>query len=287
MTHHIARRARRGFTLVELIVGIVVFAIVGALFTKLMTVQGKFFDRQGMGNAARNVSRASLNRLISDFRMIETSAGVVAATPTSLTLRIPFTIGVVCKNANGGTALSLLPVDSTTYDNALYYGYAWRNFQTGAYTYVEGGSTKEVADPVNCTSVNITMVPNGKTVLVKPAAPAGAGLGAPVFLYSRVRYEFKASVAVPGKIGLWRTEIAPNGGEEPEELVAPFAATAGWKFFSLNGGSVATVNPPANLADLRGLELHLDGTSEYIAPGQTSTENAPFTTAVFFKNRIN
>jgi hypothetical protein len=130
-------------------------------------------------------------------------------------------------------------------------------------------------------------VPNGRTVVVKPALPAGAGLGTPVFLYSRVRYEFKASVAVPGKLGLWRTEIAPNGAEETEELVAPFAATAGWKFFSLNGGSVASVNPPANLADLRGLELHLDGTSEYKAPGQTSTENAPFTTAVFFKNRIN
>ena len=65
MTHSNTRRARRGFTLIELLVGVVVFAIVGALFTKLLTVQGKFFDRQGMGNAARNVSRSSLNRLIS------------------------------------------------------------------------------------------------------------------------------------------------------------------------------------------------------------------------------
>jgi len=53
------RSARRGMTLIELIVGIVIFAIVGTAFTKLMTVQGKFFDRQGMANAARNVSRSS------------------------------------------------------------------------------------------------------------------------------------------------------------------------------------------------------------------------------------
>jgi hypothetical protein len=131
------------------------------------------------------------------------------------------------------------------------------------------------------------MVPNGRTVIVKPAVPAAAGLGAPVFMYSRVRYEFKASTAVPGKLGLYRTIITPGGGETSEELVAPFANTAGWKFFTLNGGAVASDAPPANLADLRGLELHLDGLSEYVAPGQTSAEQAPFTTAVFFKNRIN
>src|SRR5438034_7431823 len=89
MRHSKIRRARRGFTLIELLVGIVIFAIVGALFTKLLTVQGRFFDRQGMGNAARNVSRASLNRVVSDFRMIEATGGVIAATPTSLTIRIP------------------------------------------------------------------------------------------------------------------------------------------------------------------------------------------------------
>ena len=288
MRHSKIRRARRGFTLIELLVGIVIFAIVGALFTKLLTVQGRFFDRQGMGNAARNVSRASLNRVVSDFRMIEATGGVIAATPTSLTIRIPFAIGVVCKNALiGGTALSLLPVDSTTYANAGFYGYAWRNFQTGTYGYVENPATEANYDPADCVSVNITTVPNGKTVRVTPTLPANAGLGTPVFLYSRVRYEFKASIAVPGKLGLYRTIIAPNGAESSEELVAPFANTAKWRFFTVTGGSVAQDAPPANLADMRGLELHLDGISENVASGQISAEQAPFTTAVFFKNRTN
>ncbi|HEY4734939.1 MAG TPA: type II secretion system protein [Gemmatimonadaceae bacterium] len=290
MTNAMERSARRGMTLIELIVGIVIFAIVGTAFTKLMTVQGKFFDRQGMANAARNVSRSSLNRVISDFRMIDAGGGVVAATPTSLTIRVPFAIGVMCANANGGTHLSLLPVDSTTYEQARvkFYGYAWRNFQTGAYNYVEaGGTSLNTGTGAVCTGVNITMVPNGKTVLVQPPLPAGGGLGTPVFLYTKVRYEFKGSLSVPGKLGLYRTNISPGGAEDPEEIVAPFAATAGWKFFTVNGGANAVVNPPANLAEIRGLELHFDGTSEYIAPGQTSTENAPFQTAVFFKNRSN
>jgi prepilin-type N-terminal cleavage/methylation domain-containing protein len=287
MRHYKTRRARRGFTLIEMLVGVVIFAIVGTLCTKLLTVQGRFFDRQGMGNAARNVSRASLNRVISDFRMIEATGGVVAASSTSLTIRIPFAIGVMCANSGGGTVLSLLPVDSTTYANAGFYGYAWRNFQTGVYSYVENPATETAGDVAVCNGVQITMVPNGKTVLITPTLPAGGGLGTPVFLYSKIKYEFKASVAVPGKLGLWRTTIAPNGGQTSEELVAPFANTASWKFFSVNGGSVATVNPPANLADMRGLELHLDGISEYVGPGQVSNESAPFTTAVFFKNRTN
>ena len=291
MTYHNSGRARRGFTLIELLVALVLFSIVGALFTKLMTVQGRFFDRQGMGNAARNVSRASLNRIVSDFRMIEATGGVVAATSTSLTLRIPFAIGVMCKNANGGTVLSLLPVDPTTYSQATanngFYGYAWRNFTTGVYSYVENPASEADGDPAACTSVSITMVPNGRTVLVTPTLPAGGGLGTPVFLYNKIRYDFKVSTAVPGKLGLYRTQIAPGGNENTEELVAPFANTAGWKFFSVNGGLVAQVNPPANLADLRGLELHLDGISENIAPGMVANETAPFTTAVYFKNRTN
>lgn len=289
MRYHNFRRARRGFSLIELLVGIVIFGIIGALFTKLLTVQGRFFDRQGMANAARNVSRSSLNRVISDFRMIEATGGVIAASSTSLTIRIPFAIGVMCANSGTGTVLSLLPVDSTTYQTAGFYGYAWRNFQTGVYSYVENPASEAESStyvPV-CTGVNITTVTNGKVVLVTPALPNGSGLGTPVFLYSKVRYEMKASTAVPGKLGLYRTTIAPGGTESSEELVAPFATTAGWKFFSVNGGSAASVNPPANLADMRGLELHLDGLSEYAAPGVASNESAPFTTAVFFKNRTN
>jgi prepilin-type N-terminal cleavage/methylation domain-containing protein len=293
MTHRDHRRVRRGFTLIELLVGLVLFGIIGALCTNLLTTQGRFFDRQAMGNAARNVSRASLNRVVSDFRMIEATGGVVAASPTSLTLRIPFAIGVMCQTALNVTQLTLLPVDSTTYANATdpakggIYGYAWRNFTTGAYSYVENPATEAPGLPASCVAKNVTTVTNGKVVQVTPVLPGGAGLGTPVFLYQKIRYEFKASTSVPGKLGLYRTVIAPNGGESSEELVAPFANTAGWKFFVVNGGTVAQAAAPATLSDIRGLELHLDGTSESIAVTKPAAESAPFTTAVFFKNRTN
>jgi prepilin-type N-terminal cleavage/methylation domain-containing protein len=287
MTNSTNSRARRGFTLVELLVGIVVFAIIGALFTKMLTVQGRFYDRQGQGNAARNVSRASLNRVVSDFRMIEATGGVVAASPTSLTIRIPFAIGVVCANSGGATQISILPVDSMSYVKAGFYGYAWRTSTTGVYNYVENPATEVPGDAATCVAQNITTVPGGKVVQVTPLVPAAAGLGTPVFLYARVRYEFKASTAIPGRTGLYRTQIAANGAEATEELVAPFANTAHWKFFVLNGGSVPQDAAPGALSTIRGLELHLDGVSEGKAVAMGSNESAPFTTAVFFKNRTN
>jgi prepilin-type N-terminal cleavage/methylation domain-containing protein len=287
MRNDLNRGTRRGFTLIELMVGVVLFAIIGAALTKLITAQGRFYDRQGMANAARNVSRASLNRVVSDFRMIEATGAIIAASPTLLDIRIPYAIGVECADNNGRSHITLLPVDSTTYAQASFYGYAWRSSTTGAYTYVEGGGTS-LQDGVAavCTGVSITSVPGGKVVAVQPTLPVAAGLGTPTFLYERVQYELKASVAVPGKIGLWRTLIRANGNQV-EELVAPFASTAKWRFFTANGGAVAQDNAPADLKTIRGLELHLDGLSEYAVAGQASSESAPFTTAVFFKNRTN
>lgn len=283
-------RGRSGFTLIELLVGMVIFAIVGALFTQLLTTQGRFFDKTNMGNAARNVSRASLNRVVSDLRMIEATGGMVAASSAGVTARVPFALAVVCGTNTSGpgttTAISILPVDSVIYNAPGFYGYAWRSATTGAYTYVENGAIQYKNQGQDlCTQVGITTLTNGRTARLSPIV-AGSSLGTPIFLYRIVRYEFKASTAVPGKLGLYRTTLFPDGTQTSEELVAPFASTAKFRFFVVGNNTAAQDNPPALLSDVRGLELHLDGLSETAVPGSTSGESAPFTTAVFFKNRI-
>ena len=102
-----------------------------------------------------------------------------------------------------------------------------------------------------------------------------------MFLYRRVRYEFKASAAVPGQIGLWRTMVT---GGQTEELAAPFAATARVNFYVLNNAT-AQAAVPAPLTNTRGLELVLNGLSERAPSGSTVAKSAPVTTSVFFENR--
>lgn len=277
--------SRRGLTIIELLVGMVILAIVATLFTRLLVAQGKFFDKQAQGSAARNVSRGAVNRAISDLRMVEAGGGVIAASPTSVTVRVPYAMGVVCATSGAVSTVTLLPVDSVMYSQPGFYGYAWRSSTTGLYNYVEAGSSVTNGTTSICTNAAITTLPNGKVIALSPALPVAATFGTPVLLFRRVRYEFKASALISGKTGLWRTVINPDGSETAEELVAPFTSTASFKFFGVNNPTAQT-NPPASLGDLRGFELHLDGMSERAARGLASAESAPFITAVYFKNRM-
>jgi len=279
---------RAGYSLIELMVGLVLLAIIAMLFTRLLVNQAKFFDLQSASNAARNVSRGPINRVVSDLRMVEAEGGVIAATPTAVTVRVPYAIGVVCSTQGtpAATEATLLPVDSVMYNAPGFYGYAWRDNATGHYTYVENGAgvgPKQVSGA--CTSAGITNLTNGPRVSLTPGLLPAATLGTPVMLFRRVKYEFKASVLVPGNLGLWRTVLFPDGTQATEELAAPFASTASFGFYTINSQTPAA-SAPADLTTLRGFQLHLDGMSERTPSGKTAKAQAPFTTAVFFKNRV-
>jgi len=280
--------SRRGLSIAELIVGMVILAIVGMSLSRVLVSQARYFSHQKASNLARNVSRGPLNRVVSDLRMVEAEGGVLAATTTSVTVRVPYAMGVVCLTSGSplATEVSLLPVDSVMYNAPGFYGYGWRDNLTGAFAYVEAGAAVgPVVVTGACTSNQITTVTNGIRVSLTPGLPAGATLGTPILLFRRIRYEFLPSVLVPGSTGLFRTVIYQNGSTTSEELAAPFASTASFAFFTIESQTAQT-SPPADLTTLRGFELHFDGMSERTPSGKTVRATAPFTTAVFFRNRL-
>ncbi len=276
---------RRGFTLAELVVGMVVLGVLGAALTRLYLSQSRFYDQQGELRRARLVSRMAINAALSDLRMVEATGGLVSATPTQVTMRVPYAIGVVCANSAAQTTLSLWPIDSTVYATAGFSGYGWRD-SLGNITYVEAGTSVSNDNASLCVAANVVTMPGGKVVAVRPPLPATlstvTAIGTPVFLIQRLTYEFKPSVALPGRTALWRTIFATG---QADELVAPFDPTAKFRFL-VAGSDTAQAGPPTPLSDTRGLELGLTSQSDRAPEGATAPRQAQVVTAVYFNNQL-
>lgn len=272
-------------SLAELLIGMVILAIVGMGLTKTMRSQARYFDHQKTGALARAVSRGPINRVVSDLRMVEARGGVIAASSTSITMRVPYAMGVVCgpSNGNSSTQVSLLPVDSAMYSALGYSGYAWRG-GNGVYRYKDDNSTKDVGTLSVCDAAKIaTLTANGaKVIKITPPLPDTASYGTPVFLYRKIRYYFAASGLVPNATGLWRKRL---DDVQDEELSAPYDPSAKFRFF-VGSSLVAQDNAPADLSTIRGIELNMTGMSERAPSGGVAAQKAPFITAVFFKNRL-
>lgn len=270
-------RARRGFSLIELIITLVLVAIIGVAAGRMLMSQTRFYSRLAGQKDARSVTRNARNIIQTELSMVEAGAGVVAASNDSIRVRMPILWGVFCSNST----MMYLPFDSAMFAMASYAGYAIKDTTAaGTYTYTAASSAPTAGTATNCTAspVNITAPTNGGYRSLSPTATATAG--SPIFLYQEVTYKFAASGIVSGKRGLFRR--VANGAYE--ELLAPFDTTAKFRFYNLFDDVAQTAVPA--LANIRGVELMLDAQSPTRTSGQANPETASIKTAVFFRNRV-
>jgi prepilin-type N-terminal cleavage/methylation domain-containing protein len=293
MTRRRMASPRAGFTLAELLVGMVVAAVVGTALVRIMVSETGAFSSRDATRNARAVARGGLNLLSSELSMVETTAGVEAASAdgSTITIRVPYAMGIMCSSTGSVTTVSMLPADSSLYFAPGFSGFAWRT-SAGNYTYVTAGtSLNNSGTTSNCTaaSVAVTTLPApgsvaanaGRVVSVAGTVAPVPAVGTPFLLFRRITYQFKASVALPGRIGLWRTVLSTGAAQE---LEAPFDATSRFRFFVLNN-PVAQAAVPASLADIRGLEIEFDGQSEGTPRGAAGPTVVQTATAIFFRNR--
>ena len=289
-----SERRRAGFSLIEIIVCVVILGILGAALTRLMLAQSRLYALQRAKRDARAVGRASMNLLFSDLRMVHDGAdapgGVGLASPNSLSVKVPYAVGLVCGTQPSITIVSMFPLDSATRAMSKYAGYAWRSRLTRQYTYVPVGDTVGNA-PITPSSSPTTCTTTAKiksdtvsgrswgTVDVKPqSVTAGTQPGAPVFFYQNVLYFFGNSTSYPGRVGLFRR----IEGRTAEELSAPFDAGSRFKFFVRNIDT-STVTAPAVLDSLVGVSLVLTGSGPATMAGRAA-EKSKMETAVLFRN---
>lgn len=283
-------KSRAGFTLTEVLVALVLTAVLGAAATTTFVSQSRFFDKQDKVGAARGVSRSSLNMLLSEVRMIERSGGVVAAEADSIALHVPYAMGLYCSITGTTMSLSMLPVDALTLANAGYTGYAYRTTET-TYTYVPSPVLPTGGLAPSCTLAGVALVPDVGgvvNIVANPAPNPALKPGTPVLLYQRISYIFRESSSVPGSIGLWRRVHSPNlsltNPVVVEELVAPFAPSAGFGYYVGDAAVAQSSVAFGSLNQITGIELTLDGTTER-PESDGSHQVTPYSTSIFFKNR--
>ena len=271
-------RTRRGFSLAEILIAIVLLGIVGVGISRLLQSQMRFFQRSTGARDARSVTRNALNLMRDEMRMIE-PLGITAATATSITARVPYAMGVYC----GASTATFVPVDSLISSTAVFAGYAYRDSTLNApYTYVSSTTALSAGVATQCTvTAGITPLTGGRTLLIAPAFGSLA-LGAPVLLYQTITYRLATSTLVPGRTALWRQV---TGGVN-EEVAVPFGSVSVFQFY-VSGGITSQTTVPGTLSTISGLELVLAGESERNSPGTGTPESSGTRVSIFFRNAVN
>jgi len=119
MTVDPVRRAdRRGFTLVELLVSMVLISVIGGAIVKVFTNQQAFLRSTSDLGTVRNQLQTAASILPADLRSVSTAGGdIIAMTDSSITVRTTIAVSIACTGVAGGTVLTLLPSGTLTAPN--------------------------------------------------------------------------------------------------------------------------------------------------------------------------
>lgn len=273
---------RRGFTLPELLIGMVVMAILGTALARILIDNSRFVSRQDAMMESRATARAAMQAMVAELHMVPDS-GLLMATRDSISVAVPYAFGMLCRTTAGVTTASLMPADSVMYASAVPDSIAVRSLTGGAF--IRRVVTSVIASPIaaDCTVDSIRVIPGGR--LIGMTIPGSAVASGSLFYLSQtVTYRFMTSVDVPGRRGLWRR----LGTGAYEELAAPFDTAA--KFVFLRGPYME-IYPRTNLTtgarrdSARGLELRLTGQSITAPQGGSGPQTFDLRTRVAFMNK--
>jgi prepilin-type N-terminal cleavage/methylation domain-containing protein len=279
--------SRRGFSLAELLVAMVVMGLLGVALVTIMVNDSRFVSNQDAMLEARGTGRAVMQSMIAELHMVG-DKGLVAAAKDSVRIRLPYSFGMACRTAGGTTVATMMPGDSLMYATAVPEGLAWRDPSSGSFTdpsLITGISVAASTNTAACTPDSIRQVPGSRLIAI--SGIPGVNLppsGSLLYLYQTVTYKFATSSDVPGRRGLWRKA----GAGAYEELAAPFDSTA---IFAFLMGPFMTVDTRASvgaaaLDSVRGLQLRLYGASVSAPQGRSSPQTFLLRTRVAFMNKV-
>jgi prepilin-type N-terminal cleavage/methylation domain-containing protein len=277
---------RRGLTLVELLIAMVVAAVIGTSLVALLLRQSQFSERLTAERDARAAGRSPVAILGAELRMVDPEWGIESATTAAVVLRIPYAMGVFCGVSGGNYHIQLLPTDPTLYAQPGHSGFAVRQ-ASGAFAWV-ASTTRGSGTASVCTSAvpAIETLTGSSVVTVPDPGGTAPDPGTPIMLARRIEYSY-ANSATTGLRSLFRRVLDISGSNPAEEIGGPYttAAAAVFGFYLRATPTTLTASAPGTLSDMVGLNVGLPGRAERNPRMATQTVQADLSTAFYFTNR--
>lgn len=220
---------RRGFTLAELLISLVLGALIIGVVLQFVTGQTRLTSMQSGREEVQQNARGALEMVASDLRGA-IGAGVERADNDAIEIMLPRRWGVVCSQV-GTTRTTVifpdLPAQPTPVGGDA--GLLFRQSDTSPWLpALPTRATVVSATPVEVTAACAGLSATGKVVGVQLDGlnhPAAVGAGTTVALYQRVRYDVQTS---RGERWIYRSNgLAAGGGFSMQPLAGPLQEQSG------------------------------------------------------------
>lgn len=225
-----------GFTLVEMLIGIVVTGVVGAALVGVLRNQQVFYQENSRRVMAQKSLRQVADRMSAELRMVR-KGDVVTAESDRLVTRHGETLGVVCDTASGTVYLYLHRLPDSSPETMRYleprYQGSWQSAPSWSDVDVDGTEHCAISgSPPGKPEEQYRKVSSWSTPL--------PGIGTQVYGTSRLTYEFVQQSN--GEVVLQR-----NG----DHWTGPFAASGVYfRYFQENGTELTAPVTGSSLDDI-------------------------------------
>lgn len=270
--------ARRGVTLVELLVALTIGGILATLVFRFLEGQSRFVQTQTGRQEVQQNARVALDVIASELRGLSPSRGdIVRADRYSIVIRLPRAYGVQCSgngSPGGAVRVSFAPDPDLRLTTNSASGLVVRSTPTG-WTELPRVRTQN-SGAAAATFCNQALDPASPQARVAREfdVPSPAPLGAPVYLFDRVSYWSQAGATV-GRDRRWL--YRSNGVYEDGRFVsAPFAGPLqpdGLRFtFYGTNGDVPLSTPVSNPEEIRRIDVTIAVESQARDPQRRQQE---------------
>ena len=255
-------KARAGFVLVELLMGLVLLGVVSTAICTLLVNHQRLYRSQMERVDLNGALRAAALILPSELRELDASDGdILAMTPTSITYKAMRGGGVLCLTPNPGAMT--LTLDKTASfglraialsDSLLVLADVapvlkdrrWLHGSVSAVTM--GTACAEGAHDLNSPSTTLALAPNFGANGVTAAALAGVGIGAPVRFFEVSKVTLYEDGSSEYWLGL-QTYASSSASWAPTQPLAGPLTSSGLSFtyYTMAGSTTSAVTCVARI----------------------------------------